>query len=91
MSNPPTPLEMALWTFSGPAADVVRNDRWEVAHLARVLAEEFIRQQADLALARAVLDSASISGPPDGTWRQLLVDRAAWQAWQKRGKVNDER
>ena len=38
----------------------------------------------ELEAARAVLDTAMISGPPDATWRQLLVARAAWLAWQAR-------
>jgi len=37
----------------------------------------------ELEAARAVLDTAMISGPPDATWRQLLVARAAWLAWQE--------
>jgi hypothetical protein len=43
---------MALWTFNGPAADIVRGDVWETARLTQVLAREYLSVQADLAALR---------------------------------------
>ena len=39
---------------------------------------------ADLALARAVLESASVSGPTEPHWRRLWVKEDVWQAWRER-------
>ena len=72
------------------AARTSEKRAWDEAVQARIDGAENLmllthELQADLAAAKAVLDSAIvIEGPGDITLQ--VLDRAAWQAWQARGK-----
>ena len=57
--------------------DALRDDLAEVRQLRDAL-------HAQLVLARAVLESASVSGPTEPHWRRLWVKEDVWQAWRER-------
>jgi len=67
--------------------DVVTAERREREHTQQVRDETLKNlsvTQADLARARAVLDSAEVDPPDDDSGIRVWLDPAAWTAWQAR-------
>jgi len=73
--------------------DLSPNDIAAIRALLDELARLLNMAEAELAAARAVLETAQDEGALTDLsdagmvrWRKLLVPLAAWQAWQARGK-----